>query len=149
MKDDTRVLGARSRADKKIEKLERLATNAGATPAEAENAREKMAAIRAKENSRRVPKTAEEWDARRKRPNPTAKQHDNKTADNAANLEIASLRARVAELEAQLAARANDTKPNGEAKPKNKGGRPCLGDRPMSGYERLKAWRVRQRGAVP
>src|ERR1700730_8849449 len=72
----------------------------------------------------------------------SAKPRDNKTHN-----ENVILRARVAELEAQLAAHDNEMKRNGEAQPKNKGGRPCLGDRPMTGYQRLKAWRQRQREA--
>jgi hypothetical protein len=82
-----------------------------------------------------LPRTKEEMLARRK----TGR------ADN----ETIALRARVAELEQQLAAtHDNETvKRNGEAKPvaKRKGGRPCNGERPMTGYERLKAFRERQR----
>jgi hypothetical protein len=72
-----------------------------------------------------------------------AKRNDNEN-DNATKLENAKLRARVAELEEQLA-RANETA--NETKPitKGNGGRPCKGDRPMTGYERLKAFRARQR----
>jgi hypothetical protein len=42
-----------------------------------------------------------------------------------------------------------DNKTCNETKPitKNKGGRPCNGVRPMTGYERLKAYRERKRGA--
>lgn len=73
------------------------------------------------------------------------RHHDNKT-DNA-TIELGQLRARIAELEEQLAARDNETKLNqsdNETK-RNKGGRPCNGERPMTGYERLKAYRARQR----
>ena len=142
----------RAAAAVKIEKLERLANDAGAFHAEAENARhkanvlkEKAAALKSPFDPPPLPGTVEELLARRKKTrNPAtarqadAKRHDNEN-DNATKLENAKLRARVAELEGQLA-RANKTitKSNGR-------GRLCKGDRPMTGYERLKAWRERQR----
>jgi hypothetical protein len=149
------------KALKTVEKLERLASNHAATSAEAANAREKMEAIQAKADAMTtrprlatdLPKTAEEMLARRKTPRREwTKQPDNKTETKPTGAEwcfaeIDRLRARVAELEAILAARDNEMKRNGEAKPKNKGGRPCHGDRPMTGYERLKAWRERRREA--
>lgn len=68
-----------------------------------------------------------------------AKPRDNEN-DNATKLENVRLRARVAELEEQIA-RDNETKPE----TKGNIGRPCKGDRPMTAYERLKAFRARQR----
>jgi hypothetical protein len=132
----------KAKARAKIEKLECLANDAGATRAEAENARQKASALAGKgvERGWILPRTTEELLARRKKPGkPGAKHHDNET-DNATKLENARLRARVAELEKQLA-RANETKPL----TKGNVGRPCKGDRPMTGYERLKAYRARQR----
>jgi hypothetical protein len=128
----------------KIGKLERLASDAGASPAESENARHKASVLRRKVAALGpppLPGTLDEMLARRKRPlDPKivakaraerAKHHDNET-NNVVRLEDARPRGRA---------------PDNETKPitKGKGGRPCKGDRPMTGYERLKAYRARQR----
>jgi hypothetical protein len=160
----------RAAAAVKIEKLERLANDAGAFNAEAENARHKASALKAKAAdalkhpcANPLPRTVEEMLAHRKKKTgwkpaaarqaekkaplriqaERAKHNDNEN-DNATKLENARLRARVAELEEKLA-RANETA--NETKPITKGniGRPCKGDRPMTGYERVKAFRERQR----
>jgi hypothetical protein len=150
----SKVKAAKAAAAAKIEKLERLANDAAATPAESENARHKASALGAKAAALKspyagppLPETVEELLARRKKGGrpaaPRAKHNDNEN-DNATKLENARLRARVAELEEQLAL-ANETANETKHVTKGRVGRPCKGDRPMTGYERLKAWRARVR----
>jgi hypothetical protein len=153
-----KIQKARAGAPGKLEKLSRLTTARGATPAEAENAREKAAALTAKVASMRnpyvepLPETLEELLARRKgkrQPPRRGAKSDHKPRADAVTLpswsngqdgrdrhEVAQLRAENTRLKKEIARLKLA---------RSKAGRKPIGDRPMTPAERMARMRASRR----